>query len=448
MLVEILLALAISSGEDPWARAERILSAARVWKVGDVIPQDLEEYRPFRHTGIPDDTAFLLSEITNLPLLTALVLRPGIEIAVSEEALARVFEVVGPTEAFRLIKAAWPTISQQTSWLKELSERQAKKHVVVDGMSVDDADMSDQQRQQLFDRVERDLRSGETWSSVYRRYSHEFGYDKGPRTKVGNLGAFVVFDDPRVLKHQRIKIHKGAFAFKGVTLYGVLGRIAMLPLSAVLKILAARQGDILRIRDADLEQWDLFCVREVYGPEAHNNQMRRTKAKQELECPLALPESLRSALSKNFPEHRILDLKDMNVESGDAKLYKDMCGEKCPGIAAGDFDGNGQLDYGLYLWDRNTAQCILVVYFAQQKEWSYEVLVDNHKYIPPGSRYIKALVPGSYESWDNIDLAAEDIAEGWVYRYSSKTPGIYCGRLETEGIAYFRKENRWVKLWF
>ncbi len=75
-------------------------------------------------------------------------------------------------------------------------------------------------------------------------------------------------------------------------------------------------------------------------------------------------------------------------------------------------------------------------------------LCDYYECNLPGRTYFETLKPGRYESMLAGELTAREIAEGYVARYSSKTPGIYFGALETGGTAYFRKGNRWVKLEF
>jgi hypothetical protein len=165
-------------------------------------------------------------------------------------------------------------------------------------------------------------------------------------------------------------------------------------------------------------------------------------------CLTALPESLRIAVKQRFPKHRMLDLGDMSETSGDAKLYHEMFGDKCPGVASGDFDSNGQRDYGLYLVNKRTGQCILVASLAQQEKWIFEVLCESHECDLPGGTYLKTLEPGSYESMLADELTQKEISDGYVARINSKRPGVYFGGLETEGTAYFRVRKRWVKLEF
>jgi hypothetical protein len=168
---------------------------------------------------------------------------------------------------------------------------------------------------------------------------------------------------------------------------------------------------------------------------------------QSQDCSPAIPQSLKDAIAKRFPDHRVLALNDMNEASGDAKMYRDEFGNKCPGVTTGDFDGNGQVDYGLYLLKKaTTAKCILIAALAQRKEWDFEVLCDYHECYLPGGTYIKTLDPGDYESMLEGELTNEEIREGYVARLNSKRPGIYFGVLETEGTAYFRTGKRWVKL--
>ncbi len=105
------------------------------------------------------------------------------------------------------------------------------------------------------------------------------------------------------------------------------------------------------------------------------------------ECSPQIPESLQAALSSRFPGHRILNLKDIDVESGNARLYKEKFAEKFPGIAVGDFDGNRQTDYGLYLVNQSTQRCVLLAALANGDQWVIEELLGSHECeIPGGDR--------------------------------------------------------------
>ena len=243
-----------------------LVRTAQEWKPGAPIPA---EFRTFKQSGgcfgEPTDTSQLLFDIDNLRFLVVLVFDAGVQDKVSEVALARALDLAGPARTFDLIRRSWPAqTSPRTPWLRHLNMRISKRHVVVDGLFIQESDMPAEEATRVLDRIEADLRSGAPWNQVYTAYSAEFGYATGDTTKVGNLGSFVVFDDPALRKPHRYVEIGGVIEYQGDELPAYLASLTWLPASHVQPILHARMNDILRLTDPGGDGFVLYQVREVY----------------------------------------------------------------------------------------------------------------------------------------------------------------------------------------
>ncbi len=250
---------------DSSEQASAILASAQRWKPGNTLPPDLLKFREAGGCfGSPTDTTQLLSEITNTDLLVALASHTAVDAATREEALQRGMYTVGPTAFFAALKAHLAAASQRGAWVEHLRDRMSRRHVVVDGLFIDHSSMTRAEATRVLDRIETDLRRGQSWQTVYEHFSNEYGYSSGNTTKIGNLGDFVVFPDPALgLDHHMIS-EPGLITYRGVALPRRLSRLAWLQDSHVAPILAAKAGEVLRLSSTDARAYVLYHVREVY----------------------------------------------------------------------------------------------------------------------------------------------------------------------------------------
>ena len=254
-------------GPNDWNDAPRVIEQAQLWREGNGIPEALRRFRQSDGCfGSPMDTAQLLGGIENLQLLVALTLDASVDADTHEEALGRGLALAGPTRFFSALMPHLQSEAQArpSSWLVEVQRRASLRHVVVDGLFIEYADMSVREANAVFDRIERELRSGAPWAQVYERFANQYGYNTGTRTSIGNLGDFVVFPDPALTLESHITRLDGAFTGQGKPLPRRLSRLAILPGAHTPAILRANEGDVLRLEDPNMREHVLYAVREVY----------------------------------------------------------------------------------------------------------------------------------------------------------------------------------------
>ena len=259
------LASATLPPPDPFEQAPAILASAQRWKPGDPLPPALLTFRESGGCfGSPTDTTQLLSEITNTDLLVSLVAHTAVAVETREEALKRGLYTVGPNAFFAELKVQLARSPQRGEWVRQLRDRMSRRHVVVDGLFIDHASMTPSEANRVLDRIETDLRRGQSWQQVYESYANEFGYSCGTTTKIGNLGDFVVFPDPALRLDHHMIHEPGAITYRGTALPRRLSRLAWLQDTHVAPILAAKVGDVLRLDSPDAQAYVLYHVREVY----------------------------------------------------------------------------------------------------------------------------------------------------------------------------------------
>jgi hypothetical protein len=253
--------------DDPWARAPLVLREAVAWHTGDAIPL---EFRQFRESAgdmpEPMDSEILISQLTNLALLAALATDVSADPKCREDAFAQGMYVGGPTQFFGLVERDLKSIKGRgDDWRAEIHRRISQPHVVVDALFVSDKDLSTQETKRTLDRVEGDLRVGTPWQTVYEKYADEFRDSDGHRTKIGNLGHFVVFQDSQLGRGHFIDIDKLVISWQGEELPRRLWRLRFLDASHVVSITHATTGDIFRLHSAVYHQTVLYQVQEVYS---------------------------------------------------------------------------------------------------------------------------------------------------------------------------------------
>jgi hypothetical protein len=212
----------------------------------------------------------VIGGITNYQLLCEIVFLPQIDSRVFSNAVNHVVALVGPTRFFTDVTARLngvPGLEQQER-IKTLKKQSKLKHVVVDSLYITFADMAPESARKVLGEIEVELRSGKPWHDVYWKFMERYEYPyedklsdgtiiRGERTKIGNLGDFVLPANRSPL---------------------VSFRADWMPKAHVRKVFAAKAGDILILFDKedlsrfpDLkdketgERYVLHRVREVYS---------------------------------------------------------------------------------------------------------------------------------------------------------------------------------------
>jgi hypothetical protein len=191
-----------SNGDNDWTRAPKVLQTANSWHPGDILPPELRRFRESKtKEPNPMDSWDLITQVNNLSLLAALVVDPGTDPECRENALLRGIEVGGPNRFFGLLRPQLSNAAPKNvqPWIKELRDRMARPHWVVNALIISYQDMSQKDALAVIARITGDLRRGAAWPEVYKLYSEEFSYPpskNGDSTKIGLLGRLVVFPDP------------------------------------------------------------------------------------------------------------------------------------------------------------------------------------------------------------------------------------------------------------
>lgn len=158
-------------------------------------------------------------------------------------------------------------------------------------------------------------------------------------------------------------------------------------------------------------------------------------------CDAQLPDDLRTAVSRDFPGYRLPHVAD-NLEE-DIDYNKQHGGDGCLGLAKADFDGDGQLDYGLLLAAPKGQESILVAARRIAGGWKLERL---RTWKSERSRlYAAVAAPGKYKRSESFDYPLTDPNE--KESVDSTLRGIVTGRTEASGIYYFWTQTGWVHVW-
>jgi hypothetical protein len=243
-----------------------VLEKAKSWRAGDPIPEVL---RRFHHSAgdlpSPLDSYSLISSIENLDLLAALTVDQNADWRCREDAVTQGLYVGGPTRFFGLLR---PRLTDagvaHNSWYSELIERSSRPHVVVDALSISYSDMSNQDAAVVLDKITADLKRGEPWNSVYTRYAREFGYATGSRTKIGNLGHWVVFPDPALGLGHYESVQEGVVEYQGPPPPRRLWRLSYFDSKHLPALLKAHAGEVISLPSETYHEHVLYQIQEVY----------------------------------------------------------------------------------------------------------------------------------------------------------------------------------------
>lgn len=252
---------------DPWARAPTIVESANAWQAGMPVPPELRRFRESpTDMPTPMDSLSLISEVKNLSLLAALAIDVSADPECREDAFTQGVYVGGPTKFFEVVERTLDTTDgERSEWVTELRGRMAGPHVVVDALFIDDADMSSEEAKNVLDRIEAQLTAGANWDAVYREFADEFGYRTSDRTKIGNLGRFVVFNDPALGRGHYVDAGPHTITWTGEELPRRLWRLSYFDASHLPTLIRSSMGAVVRLHSKQYHQYVLYQVREVYS---------------------------------------------------------------------------------------------------------------------------------------------------------------------------------------
>ncbi|HET9406784.1 MAG TPA: hypothetical protein VFO39_06065 [Candidatus Sulfotelmatobacter sp.] len=263
--------------DDDWTHARKVLQSANSWRTGDPLPLELLQFRESEtKEPNPMDSWDLIAEINNLPLLAALVVDPAADAECREDALSRGVEVGGPNQFFGLLR---PQLSATASenfqpWIKELRDRMARPHSVVNALVIPYQSMSQKEALAVIARITGDLQRGAAWSEVYKRYSEEFSHPpskNGDNTKIGLLGRLVVFPDPELGSGHMASVtvwsggsQEEVDQWKGKPLPIRLWGMSRFDPAHLPTLLKANVGDVVSLPSELNHEYVLYQVEEIY----------------------------------------------------------------------------------------------------------------------------------------------------------------------------------------
>jgi hypothetical protein len=262
----------------PEAQAQTILQNANSWHTGDPVPRELRRSsKSESDLGSPMDSDDLISKVTNLSLLAALVVDPKADPECREDALSQGLQVGGPNRFFGPLRSQLSTAKAESiqPWVMEVRERIARPHAIVNALVIPYGDMSQNEALAVFARITGDLQRGVAWAEVYKRYSDEFSYPPDPktgdRTKIGLLGRLVVFPDPELGKgHMATRTiavgesHEEIFQWEGPPAPRRLFRLSFFDPAHLPTLLKADVGAVISLPSELHHEYVLYQVEETY----------------------------------------------------------------------------------------------------------------------------------------------------------------------------------------
>jgi|GEM_PF-7010067 hypothetical protein len=204
----VLPAVLSCSGADSYAEAADLKKISNSWKAGESLPGKLLEYHSSQDGSCfpnPRGTYVLFSAITNYPLLREIVFRPEVDLRVFSNSVNQAIVLAGPTRFFADLATTLkerPELAKRER-IKTLKKQSTVRQIVVDSLYITFADMPPLEARKVLDEISLELRQEKPWHDVYWRFleKYESPYEeklsdgtiiKGKRTKIGNLGDFVL----------------------------------------------------------------------------------------------------------------------------------------------------------------------------------------------------------------------------------------------------------------
>ena len=249
----LLMLTAANASAEPLS--ESIIRQVSAWQPGEPVPADLLEFRKSASCfALPTDTSFAFSQLKDYDLLQAILLAPC-DRRVFQYAADRALDIGGPNRFYGDLRRLYATHPEllSTPEHQRLRALTGQAHVVVDALFICDKDMPLPHGEAVLAQVAAELRAGNDFHAVMRRYQDAHTYTKFEtltdgkivtmqRTRVGNFGDFLISP-------------AGGRAFM---------RSAELPAGHAQPLLESRAGDVLVLRDEPAQQTILYRVREAY----------------------------------------------------------------------------------------------------------------------------------------------------------------------------------------
>jgi hypothetical protein len=158
-------------------------------------------------------------------------------------------------------------------------------------------------------------------------------------------------------------------------------------------------------------------------------------------CASKIPDALKRAIETEFPRYRLPRFND-NLEE-DIAANKQQGGDGCLGVAAGDFDGDGQDDYAVLLTPPRKGEVLLVAARRSADRWR---LTRLRTWKSERARiYVGPAPPGKYSRSESFDYPPSEPGE--LESFESRLNGVVTGRTEASGIYYFWTPRGWIHVW-
>jgi hypothetical protein len=158
-------------------------------------------------------------------------------------------------------------------------------------------------------------------------------------------------------------------------------------------------------------------------------------------CSVLIPSGARQAITTAYPQY-LLPTEADNLEEL-VKLNREEGGTGCFGVATGKFRGDLK-DAVAVLLHKKKGNTLLVVAFPVGDIWKTELLRDwgagERNYL-----YVNFVGPGTYKRFDELEGPVSEPGEKLTF--TSKSPGLVTGRIESSGVAYFFTGKKWVHVW-
>ncbi len=159
-------------------------------------------------------------------------------------------------------------------------------------------------------------------------------------------------------------------------------------------------------------------------------------------CTAAIPAALREAVAHQLPGYRLPREADNLAE--DIRHDREHGGRGCPGVATGDFSGNGRGDFAFLLMSKRDVW--LTVAVRGSSSWQVEKVWNAGKPNLRTRLYVDKAPPGKYD--DVIQSESDATPEpGQVDSFTSKSDVVVTGTIESTEIAFFKGPKGWIHVW-
>jgi hypothetical protein len=235
-----------------------LVAKANGWAHGQPIPAELLVFRDSEGCiRESTDTYAVFEDVTNYEILRAILSQPCDD-RVFECAVKRALSLVGPSRFFHDTEEMYARMPRLLSQPRHrgLKDRAAIPHVLVDGIFIDDSDMSHAEADAVFAKIRAELRAGRSFAAVEKKYydAYEYAY-----TETLSDGAMVVLHRTRVGNYCDFVVSEAEHTARPLCL-------ADLPAEHVRSLLSGHTGDVIVVRDEREHRSILYQVRDAYSP--------------------------------------------------------------------------------------------------------------------------------------------------------------------------------------